>query len=110
MPSPALDHHSGLPQGAKDLLIQQFVAEPTSVTPMVRTASATGVPCATRTSTWRSLDTISSGGCLFWRIVILRVALMSHTAGRTTSPGADQPRHDCRRLLLPSGHSPGSFG
>src|SRR5215208_6805352 len=32
---------------------------------MVRIASATGVPCATRTSTWRSFATISSGLCLF---------------------------------------------
>src|SRR5215208_2952774 len=32
---------------------------------MVRIASATGVPWATRTSTWRSLATISSGLCLF---------------------------------------------
>src|SRR5215207_4350094 len=43
----------------------------TSVTPIERIASATGVPCATRTSTWRSLEMISSGVCLFWRIVIL---------------------------------------
>src|SRR3954467_1876601 len=57
---------------------------------MARIASATGVPCPTSTSTWRSLDTISSGGCLFWRIVILRLALRSHTAGRTTPKGADQ--------------------
>src|SRR3954468_18079132 len=48
----------------------------------------------TRTSTWRSLDTISSGGCLFWRIVILRLALMSQTSGRTTSTGADQASGD----------------
>src|SRR3954465_12054158 len=32
---------------------------------MVRIASATGVPWATSTSTWRSLATISSGLCLF---------------------------------------------
>src|SRR3954470_10190769 len=32
---------------------------------MVRIASATGVPWATRTSTWRSLARISSGLCLF---------------------------------------------
>src|SRR3954470_10231066 len=38
---------------------------------MARIASATGVPCATRTSTWRSFATISSGGCLFLPIVIL---------------------------------------
>src|SRR4051794_7864561 len=37
----------------------------TSVTPIARIASATGVPCATSTSTWRSLATISSGLCLF---------------------------------------------
>src|ERR671912_2193980 len=62
---PALDHNFGLLQGVEDLPIQQFVSEPTSVTPIERTASATGVPCATRTSTWRSLETISSGLCLF---------------------------------------------
>src|SRR4051812_10978998 len=59
---------------------------------MARIASATGVPCETRTSTWRSLETISSGGCLFWRIVILRLALMSHTSGWTTATGADHGR------------------
>src|SRR3954451_24208313 len=32
---------------------------------MVRIASATGVPWATSTSTWRSLATLSSGVCLF---------------------------------------------
>src|SRR3954464_7673890 len=42
-----------------------------SVTPIARIASATGVPCATRTSTWRSFATISSGVCLFLPIVIL---------------------------------------
>src|SRR5215218_3567521 len=38
---------------------------------MERIASVTRVPCATRTSTWRSLETISSGVCLFLRIAIL---------------------------------------
>src|SRR3954452_12185121 len=38
---------------------------------MERIASATGVPCATRTSTWRSFATISSGVCRFLPIVIL---------------------------------------
>src|SRR4051812_36113098 len=49
---------------------------PTSVTPIERTASATGVPCATSTSTWRSLDTISSGLCLFLDMgsVLLRLS------------------------------------
>src|SRR3712207_9326226 len=37
----------------------------TSVTPIARIASATVCPCATRTSTWRSFATISSGLCLF---------------------------------------------
>src|SRR3954453_23669228 len=59
---------------------------------MARIASATGVPCATRTSTWRSLEMISSGVCRFVRIVIL-LRLASHTSGRTTSKGADQLEH-----------------
>src|SRR3954467_7224862 len=48
----------------------------TSVTPIERTASATGVPCATSTSTWRSLDTISWGVCLFLDMgsVLLRLS------------------------------------
>jgi hypothetical protein len=37
----------------------------TSVTPIERTASGTGVPWAVSTSTWRSLAIISSGLCLF---------------------------------------------
>src|SRR3954451_12762678 len=39
--------------------------DPTLVTPIECTASATGVPCATSTSTWRSLAIISSGLGLF---------------------------------------------
>src|SRR4051812_16108012 len=89
MASPALDDDLSFSEWVEDLAIQQLVPQ-TSVTPMARIASATGVPCATSTSTWRSLDTISSGVCLFWRIVILRLALMSHPAGRTTATGADQ--------------------
>src|SRR5215204_5513208 len=57
---------------------------------MVRIASATGVPCATSTSTWRSLDTISSGVCLFLPIVVILLRLRSHTSGWTTPTGADQ--------------------
>src|SRR3712207_3220276 len=34
---------------------------------MERTASATGLPCAASTSIWRSLATISSGVCAFFR-------------------------------------------
>src|SRR5215210_1349700 len=55
---------------------------------MERIASVTRVPCATSTSTWRSLETISSGVCLFLRIVIL-LRLASHTSGWTTPTGAD---------------------
>src|SRR3954454_8462873 len=69
--------------------------DPTSATPMERIASATGVPCATRTSTWRSFATISSGVCLFLPIVIL-LRLGSHTSGWTTPTGAD---HDLRGAL-----------
>ncbi len=36
------------------------------MTPMERTASATALPCAASTSTWRSLATISSGVCAFF--------------------------------------------
>src|SRR5215213_7790872 len=61
MPSPALDHDPGLLQGGEDLAIQQLVPQPTSVTPIVRITSATVCPCETSTSTWRSLETISSG-------------------------------------------------
>src|SRR5215213_8954805 len=63
--SPALDHNFGLPQRVENLSIQQFVSQPTSVTPIERIASATLRPCQTSTSTWRSLATISSGLCLF---------------------------------------------
>src|SRR3954451_9340865 len=66
MASPALDDDLSFSEWVEDLAIQQLVPQ-TSVTPMARIASATGVPCETRTSTWRSLDTISSGVCLFWR-------------------------------------------
>src|SRR5918912_2630403 len=45
--------------------VASFRSQLTSVTPIERTASATGVPCATSTSTWRSLAIISSGLCLF---------------------------------------------
>src|SRR3954462_15443451 len=81
---------------------------------MVRIASATGVPWATRTSTWRSLATISSGLCLF-RDMDPSSLLRSHTSGRTTSKGEDQcrrrPRHRVpgpqlsgrAALVLPSG-------
>src|SRR5215204_5001118 len=104
MASPAFDHNAGLLECVEDLPIQQFVPQPTSVTPIVRIASATGVPCATSTSTWRSLETISSGVCLFFRIVIL-LRLGSHTSGWTTPKGADHINDDsgfglCSGLLI----------
>ena len=67
----------------------QLVPEVTEVTSIERIASASGAPYATRTSTWRSLEMISSGVCLFLRIVIL-LRLKSHTSGWTTPKGADQ--------------------
>ena len=60
-----LDGDLGLAYAVEDLTVQQFVSKPTSVTPIERAASPTGVPWAVSTSTWRSLDTISSGLCLF---------------------------------------------
>src|SRR5215204_3540687 len=85
MASPAFDHNSGLLECVEELSIQQLVPKPTSVTPIARIASATAVPCATSTSTWRNLATISSGVCRFLRVVIL-LRLASHTSGWTTSP------------------------
>ena len=41
------------------------------MTPIERTAAATPCPCETRTSTWRSLVTISSGLCLLRGIAVL---------------------------------------
>src|SRR4051794_23539469 len=73
---------------------------------MVRIASATGVPCATSTSTWRSLETISSGVCLFLPIVVILLRLRSHTSGWTTPTGADQDRGaaDFLHGLFPGSH------
>src|SRR3712207_915293 len=50
-------------------------------------ASATPCPCETRTSTWRSLATISSGVCLLRGIAVLH-PVQRHTSGWTTSLGA----------------------
>src|SRR3954466_1393746 len=90
--------------------VASFRSQLTSVTPMARIASATGVPCATSTSTWRSLDTISSGVCRFWGIVILRLALRSHTSGRTTSPGADHSAYPTELDGLVHGGGGGGLG
>jgi len=88
-PSSALDHNFGMLQCVKDLAIQPFVSEPTSVTPIERIASATGVPCATTTSTWRSFAMIPSGVCRFFCIVMILLGLTMHTSGRTISTGVD---------------------
>jgi hypothetical protein len=61
-----LDQHLRLAERVEDLRPQKLVAQ-LSVTPMERTASATALPCAASTSTWRSLATISSGVCAFFR-------------------------------------------
>ena len=65
VPTPALDDDLGLLERGEDLAVEPLVPELTRVTPIERTASATGVPWAVSTSTWRSLATISSGLCLF---------------------------------------------
>src|SRR3712207_5476777 len=54
-----------------------------------RTASATLCRCETRTSTWRSLATISSGLCLLRGIAVL-LPVRRHTSGWTTSVGVAQ--------------------
>jgi hypothetical protein len=68
---PAFDHDLGFTQRVKDLALQQFVAQATSVTPIARIASATVCPCDTRTSTCRSLATASSGRCFLLAISVL---------------------------------------
>src|SRR5215207_9058314 len=69
VPPPAFDHDLGLRERVEDLAVEQFVPELTSVTPIARTASATGRPCAVSTSTCRSLATISSAVCRFLAIL-----------------------------------------
>src|SRR3954451_10671722 len=51
--------------------VASFRSQLTSVTPIAQIASATRVPGATSTSTWRSLATISSRVCLLLLMVIL---------------------------------------
>src|ERR671913_1960365 len=69
VPRPALNDDLGLLERREDLAVEQLVAELTSVTPIERTASATGRPWAVRTSTCRSLATISSAVCRFLAIL-----------------------------------------
>src|SRR5918993_3390932 len=69
VPAPTLDDDLGLLERREDLAVEQLVAELTSVTPIERTASATGRPWAVRTSTCRSLATISSAVCRFLAIL-----------------------------------------
>ena len=63
--TPCSDHDLRLPQAVEDLplgtLVLQLVPELCSVAPIFFTAVAIGWPWATITSTWRSLETISSG-------------------------------------------------
>ena len=59
--APLLDQHLRLSERVEHFAVQQLVPELCSVTPMERAASATALPCAVSTSTWRSLATISSG-------------------------------------------------
>ena len=57
---------------------------------MERTASATALPCAASTSTWRSLATISSGVCAFFRPIRAPVRVRRSHYRRTVSRGAGQ--------------------
>src|SRR3712207_2891898 len=68
-----------------------------------RTASATPCPCETRTSTWRSLATISSGVCLLRGIAVLH-AVRRHTSGWTTPVGAAQSGLRVDVLLTKNAH------
>src|SRR5918995_6460267 len=68
VPRPALNDDLGLLERGEDLAVEPLVAELTSVTPIDRIASATGRPCAVRTSTCRSFATISSAVCRFLNI------------------------------------------
>src|SRR5271170_7609377 len=52
-------------------------------------ASATALPCDVRTSTWRSLATISSGLWRFFRIAV-PLLVRRHTSRWTNSVGVDQ--------------------
>ena len=87
--APAFDDDLSFPQGVKDLAVEQFVTQATSLTPIWRIASAMPWPCETRTSTCRSFVTISSGLCLFLGISVLLDA-KRHTSGRTNSTRADR--------------------
>jgi hypothetical protein len=90
MPPPALDHDLGFCQRVEHLAVEQLVAEyVTSLTPIARTASATGRPWAVSTSTCRSLLTISSAVCRFLAILTSSSWLGIQT---TTPTGAgDKP-------------------
>src|ERR671916_58894 len=95
MTSPALDDDLSLPERGEDLAVEQFVPQPTSVTPIERTASATGVPWAISTSTWRSLATISSGLCLFLNMgpVLLRLSRAIPQGGPLQGGRISELRH-----------------
>src|SRR5450830_2105197 len=86
--SPAFDDDLSLPQRVEDFAVEQLVTQATSITPIWRIASTMPWPCETRTSTCRSLVTISSGLRLFLGITILLDA-KRHTSSRTTFVGVD---------------------
>jgi len=60
----------------------------TSLTPIWRMTSAISWPCEIKTSAYRSLETISSGLCLFFGIAVL-LLVKRHSSGRTTFQGED---------------------
>src|SRR5689334_16977714 len=81
MPAPASDDDLRLTKGVDDLPVQQLVSELACATRPTRTASATVCPCESSTSSWRSLETISSGLSLFRDIGRLP-RVKSRTSGR----------------------------
>src|SRR5215204_5345373 len=100
VPPPAFDHDLGLRQRVEDLAVEQFVPELTSVTPIARTASATGRPCAVSTSTCRSLATISSAVCRF-------LAILASSSWRKAIPqGGPLLRGQAKQLVASAPHLP----
>jgi hypothetical protein len=101
VPPPAFDHDLGLRQRVEDLAVEQLVVELTSLTPIARTASATGRPWAVSTSTCRSLLTISSAVCRFLAILTSSSWLGIQTTtptGAGVKPGRAAAGRPGRRL------------
>src|SRR3712207_8204638 len=88
--APALDQHLRLGERVEHFAVQQLIPEVGSDTPIARTASATGLPCAVSTSTCRSLATICSGVLRFPASLNPATASPVSHSRRATSTGAGQ--------------------